>query len=42
MGFEVLERTDNTRVVVLAFTVAILLALLGGRPVFSRRRRRDA
>ncbi|MEY3691208.1 MAG: hypothetical protein RJB57_863, partial [Actinomycetota bacterium] len=40
MGFEVLERTDNTRVVVLAFTVAILLALLGGRPVFTRRRRR--
>jgi hypothetical protein len=40
MGFEVLERTDNTRVVVLAFTVAILLALLGGRPIFTRKRRR--
>ena len=40
MGFEVLERTDNTWVVVASLGAAILLALLGGRPIFSRRRDR--
>ncbi|MFM8528633.1 MAG: hypothetical protein ACKOD2_02960, partial [Ilumatobacteraceae bacterium] len=42
MGFEVLERRSNTRMVVLAMTLAILLALLGGRPIFAGRRRRRA
>ena len=40
MGFEVLKRQDNTRVTVLAIGLGILLALLGGRPVFAGRRRR--
>jgi hypothetical protein len=40
MGFEVLERTDNTWVVVVSLGAAVLLALLGGRPIFSRRRER--
>ena len=40
MGFEVVDREDNTAVVVTAMTAAILLALLGGRPIFVRRRRR--
>lgn len=39
MGFEVLERQDNTLIVVLALSAAVLLALLGGRPIFARRRR---
>jgi hypothetical protein len=40
LGFEVLERTDNTWVVVVSLGAAVLLALLGGRPIFSRRRER--
>ena len=39
VGFEVLERSDNTLAAVLAISAAILLALLGGRPVWRRRRR---
>ena len=43
MGFEVLERRSNTGMVIFAFSLAVLLAMLGGRPIFSgRRRRRDA
>ncbi|MFM8553037.1 MAG: hypothetical protein ACKOBO_00260, partial [Acidimicrobiales bacterium] len=43
MGFEVLERRSNTGMVIFAFSLAVLLAMLGGRPVFSGlRRRRDA
>ena len=40
LGFEVLERKSNTGITVLALTLAVLLALLGGRPVITRRRRR--
>ena len=39
LGFKVAERQDNTRAVVISLTIAVLLALLGGRPVFRRRRR---
>lgn len=39
MGFEVIEREDNTLIVVLALSAGVLLALLGGRPIFVRRRR---
>jgi hypothetical protein len=39
LGFEVLERTSNTFIVVLSLGAAVLLALLGGRPIFVRRRR---
>ena len=39
LGFKVTERQDNTRAVVISLTIAVLLALLGGRPVFRRRRR---
>jgi hypothetical protein len=38
MGFEVMERQSNTRLAVLVIMVAITLALLGGRPIFKRRR----
>ncbi len=38
MGFEVMERQSNTRLAVLVIMVAIALALLGGRPIFKRRR----
>ncbi len=40
LGFTVLERSDNTWAAVTAITVAMLLALLGGRPVWRRRRNR--
>lgn len=40
MGIEVLERQSNLRVVVAVMAIAILLALLGGRPLFRRQRRR--
>lgn len=40
MGFEVLEHQSNVLAVVLALGTAVLLALLGGKPIFSRRRRR--
>ena len=40
MGIEVLERRSNTGTVILALSIAVLLALLGGRPVFANRRRR--
>ena len=40
LGFEVLERDSNTGITVLALTLAILLALLGGRPIVTRRRRK--
>ena len=40
MGFEVLERQNNTRLAVIAISLGILLAMLGGRPVFTGRRRR--
>ncbi len=39
MGFEVIERDDNTRVAVIVILLAVALALLGGRPIFRRRRR---
>ena len=38
MGFKVIERQNNTRIAVLAIALGMLLALLGGRPVFRRRR----
>ena len=40
LGFEILEREDNTVRVVFTLSFAILLALLGGRPLFTRRRQR--
>jgi hypothetical protein len=40
MGFEVMERQSNTRLTILVIMVAIALALLGGRPIFKRRRAR--
>lgn len=40
LGMEVLERRSNARYAVLAISIAILLALLGGRPIFAGRRRR--
>ena len=40
MGFEVMERQSNTRLAVLVISLAIALALLGGRPIFKRRRGR--
>jgi hypothetical protein len=39
MGFEVIERESNTRIAVIVILLAIALALLGGRPIFKRRRR---
>jgi|GEM_PF-2594425 len=42
VGFEVLERQNNTALVVFALGLGVLLALLGGRPIFSRRRRGSA
>jgi len=39
MGFEIVERESNTRIAVIVILLAIALALLGGRPVFKRRRR---
>jgi flagella basal body P-ring formation protein FlgA len=38
MGFEVMERQSNTRIAVIVIMFAIALALLGGRPIFARRR----
>lgn len=40
IGFEVFERESNVVAVVLALGSAVLLALLGGQPIFKRRRRR--
>jgi hypothetical protein len=40
LGFEILEREDNTVRVVATLSFAILLALLGGRPLLTRRRLR--
>lgn len=40
MGFEVLEHQSNVLAVVLALGSAVLLALLGGQPIFKRRRGR--
>jgi hypothetical protein len=40
LGFEILEREDNTVRVVATLSFAILLAMLGGRPLFIRRRQR--
>lgn len=42
VGFEVLERQNNTALVVFALGLGVLLAMLGGRPIFSRRRRGSA
>ena len=39
MGFEVIARDSNTLVVVISMMGAILLALLGGRPIFVRRKK---
>lgn len=41
LGFEVLNRESNTWVAVTAISLGVLLALLGGRPIFTRRRRRS-
>jgi uncharacterized repeat protein (TIGR02543 family) len=41
LGFEVLERTNSTIIVVISLGAAVLLALLGGRPIFVRRRRQS-
>lgn len=38
LGFEVMERQSNTRVTFAVIMLAIALALLGGRPIFKRRR----
>jgi hypothetical protein len=38
MGFEVMDRQSNTRIAILVIALAIALALLGGRPIFKRRR----
>jgi hypothetical protein len=38
LGFKIVERQNNTRIAVLAISLAMLLALLGGRPIFRRRR----
>jgi hypothetical protein len=38
LGFTVLSREDNTLVAILAISAAVLLALLGGRPIWRRRR----
>ena len=38
VGFKVIERQNNTRIAVLAISLAMLIALLGGRPIFRRRR----
>lgn len=40
IGFKVVERSDNTMAAVLAVSIAILLALLGGRPIWRRRKQR--
>ena len=40
IGFKVVERSDNTMAAVLAVSIAILLALLGGRPIWRRRKNR--
>lgn len=40
LGFKVVERSDNTMAAVLAVSIAILLALLGGRPIWRRRKQR--
>jgi hypothetical protein len=37
LGFTVLSREDNTLVAILAISAAVLLALLGGRPIWRRR-----
>ena len=42
IGFTVLERSSNTGAVIVALSAAILLALLGGRPIVRRRRTRIA
>lgn len=39
LGFKVVERSDNTMAAVLSVSLAIVLALLGGRPLWRRRRR---
>jgi hypothetical protein len=41
LGFVLLERTSNSFIVVLSLGAAVLLALLGGRPIFVRRRRQS-
>lgn len=38
MGFKVLDRSSNTVPAVIAISLAILLALLGGRPIWRRRK----
>jgi hypothetical protein len=42
MGFKVLDRSSNTVAAVIAITLAVLLALLGGRPLLRRRKIRTA
>lgn len=41
MGIKVEKKQSNTAAAILAISAAILLALLGGRPIFTRRRRRS-
>jgi hypothetical protein len=38
MGFKVLDRSSNTIPAVIAISLAVLLALLGGRPLWRRRK----
>ncbi|MEY4032206.1 MAG: hypothetical protein RL573_1118, partial [Actinomycetota bacterium] len=38
LGFKVVERQNNTRIALLAVALGMLLAMLGGRPIFRRRR----
>ena len=40
IGISVLKKTSNTLVTVLVLSLAILIALLGGRPIYIGRRRR--
>ena len=40
MGIKVEKKQSNTAAAITAISAAILLALLGGRPIFTRRRRR--
>ena len=42
IGFKVVERSDNTMAAVLSVSIAVLLALLGGRPIWRRRRKAAA
>ncbi len=42
LGFKVVERSSNTVAAVVAIILAIGLALLSGRPILRRRRKKTA